>query len=146
MPSSTLYAVLLALVMGVGCGEKRDVLELKSCYYCKESDVKYLAEVCKHCGKDPDGPNGKARRLDMTKIVNDVHRQQIKDKNEWDGISLIQWLGGLVVAGGFVFLSGRVLLHQYRIGEKELAEKERAEEERAEEERAQINQRKQAAD
>jgi hypothetical protein len=70
------------------------------------------------------------------KIVNDEQRQQIKDKEKWDGISLMQWLGGLVVTAGFIFLVGRALVHQYRSGEKELAEKERAK----------INQRKQDAD
>jgi len=130
--SSTLYAVLLALVLGVGCGKKEsDVLELKDCYYCKESDVKYLAVICKHCGKDPDGPNGKVLRLEMTKIANDERRQQLENQKKWTENTLGEWLSGLLIFGGSIFLFWRVLVHQYRTGQKELAEKERAEEERA---------------
>ena len=132
LPPSTIYAVLLALVLGVGCGKKEsDVLELKDCYYCKESDVKYLAVICKHCGEDPDGPNGKFLRLEMTKIANDERRQQLENQKKWTENTLEEWLSGLLIFGGSIFLFWLYFPHQYRTGQKELAEKERTEEARA---------------
>jgi hypothetical protein len=54
---------MIAVVVMVGCGGG----ETKTCDYCKETDIKYLAEICKHCGKDPDGPNGSEMRLESYK-------------------------------------------------------------------------------
>jgi len=59
MPSSTYYAVLLALVLGVGCGEGTAE---KTCYWCKES-VKADAIICKWCSKMPDDPTLKEKLI-----------------------------------------------------------------------------------
>ena len=55
--------LIIAVVALVGCGGG----ETKTCIYCKEPDIQYLAEICKHCGKDPDGPNGSEMRLESYK-------------------------------------------------------------------------------
>jgi hypothetical protein len=60
MPSSTYYAVLLALVLGVGCGGG----DITQCYWCKE-DIKKGALICKHCGKTPN-ENGADQEPDKT--------------------------------------------------------------------------------
>ena len=61
------YAVLLALVLGVGCGAGKETNSgtliqtgsTKTCYWCKES-IKTAALVCKHCGKNPSSPSAQA--------------------------------------------------------------------------------------
>jgi len=60
MPSSTYYAVLLTLVLGVGCGGG----DITQCYWCKE-DIKRGALICKHCGKTPN-ENGADQEPDKT--------------------------------------------------------------------------------
>ena len=57
MAVKTALIVLLALGCIAGCGKT------KKCEYCKEIDIKYWAEICKHCGKDPDGEYGSRVRL-----------------------------------------------------------------------------------
>ena len=55
MPPSTLYAALLALVIGVGCGKGTKEEKAKICYWCKES-IKVDAIICKWCSKKPNQP------------------------------------------------------------------------------------------
>jgi Leucine-rich repeat (LRR) protein len=59
--------ILMAVAM-VGCGKKDEWPEFKTCERCMEMDIKYWADVCKHCGKDPDGLNGAERRARRMKI------------------------------------------------------------------------------
>jgi len=60
--------LICAVVALVGCGKKDEWPEFKTCERCKEADIKYWADVCKHCGKDPDGPNGVEKRAELMKI------------------------------------------------------------------------------
>ena len=60
--------VMMAAVVLVGCGKKDEWPEFKTCERCKETDIKYWADVCKHCGKDPDGANGVEKRAELKKI------------------------------------------------------------------------------
>ena len=46
------YAVLLALVLGVGCGDDTPTEFTHTCVFCKE-EVKVGAIKCKHCGEHP---------------------------------------------------------------------------------------------
>lgn len=62
-----LFVVFLTITMVlVGCKEEV-IPEHKECYYCKETDIKYWAKVCKHCEKDPNGPNGVKIRMELQK-------------------------------------------------------------------------------
>ena len=117
---------MIAVVALVGCGGG----ETKTCVYCKEPDIQHLAVICKHCGKDPDGPDGSEIRLESYKEEGE------KKENEWG-----EWLCGFIGGTVFICLFGGALVQQYRTGKKELAEKDLAEKERAE-----VNQQKQDTD
>ena len=72
----TILIALLALgVCVVGCSKT------KECQYCKETDIQYRAEICKHCGKDPDGLNGSEIRLERYK----EEAEQKKRGSFWSG-------------------------------------------------------------
>ena len=60
--------VMMAALVLMGCGKKDEWPEFKTCERCKETDIKYWADVCKHCGKDPDGANGFQKRAELKKI------------------------------------------------------------------------------
>ena len=61
-------AILALCLCFIGCSKKDEWPEFKTCERCKETDIKYWADVCKHCGKDPDGPNGPEKRAELMKI------------------------------------------------------------------------------
>ena len=56
--------------------------EYKTCKRCKEADIKYWAEVCKHCGEDPDGPDGMKVRAELNKNYLEDMKQYEKSKED----------------------------------------------------------------
>lgn len=58
----TILITLTACFLFLSCGKEEELPEFKACTHCQEQDIRFMADVCKHCGNDPDGPNGKVKR------------------------------------------------------------------------------------
>jgi len=63
----TVLAMCLCLA-GCSKDDKNTMPEFKTCVRCQETDIKFWADKCKHCGEDPDGPDGAAKRAEYRRI------------------------------------------------------------------------------
>ena len=101
----------LCLCVPLGC-EKKDASwpEYKTCERCKEEDIKFWADICKHCGKDPDGIYGEEKRANERKIYSEAKQKEKKPFRLGDlPDAVISFLGFLILFGGFLFL-GKIFL------------------------------------
>ena len=57
----------------MGVAKKNKWPELKTCERCKETDIKFWADVCKHCGKDPDGAESRQQSTDLGEGSGEAH-------------------------------------------------------------------------
>ena len=83
--------------------------EFKTCEWCKETDIKYDAVICKHCGKDPDGQEGEnirlERNLQWVEEMSEIKKMREADKTPNIPVQLPIILGVFVAIGGIIFWS-----------------------------------------
>ena len=114
---------ILILVSFIGCSKDKyaewpGYKEYKECVACKESDIKFWAEVCKHCGEDPDGPDGAFLRVSRRESQQEWLKEQEKlDSKPWHtSDEALSWIFCMLIV--ILSIAGLKVFDKFRIGGK----------------------------